>query len=81
MDFVLPPSLVTVTHRQRHRRRGRAGVSTDSSCVGPPEWDLVRWRWAELIRDPPERYGELVRHYGFDVMGKEGFARVCARGS
>jgi len=82
LDFVLPPSLV---HGDAHPGNVIAGADGpvlcdfDSSCVGPPEWDLVPLAVGRTrFRDPPERYGELVRHYGFDVMEWEGFAVLRA---
>src|SRR5699024_3259595 len=46
----------------------------DSSCVGPPEWDLIPLAvGGERFGDPTERYRELAEGYGFDVTGWEGY--------
>ncbi|MDQ3405983.1 MAG: aminoglycoside phosphotransferase family protein [Actinomycetota bacterium] len=47
----------------------------DSSCVGPPEWDLTPFavgvrRFGEPVAD----YAELVSGYGFDVTRWDGFS-------
>ncbi|MFF0144527.1 aminoglycoside phosphotransferase (APT) family kinase protein [Amycolatopsis sulphurea] len=51
----------------------------DSSCVGPPEWDLTPLAVGrERFGDPPERYAEFARAYGFDVTRWSGFAVLRA---
>lgn len=46
----------------------------DSSCVGPPEWDLTPLAVGrERFGDSPERYLELADAYGFDVTRWEGY--------
>jgi aminoglycoside phosphotransferase (APT) family kinase protein len=46
----------------------------DSSCVGPPEWDLTPLA-VGVVRfgEPADRYQELVRTYGLDVTRWDGF--------
>jgi len=47
----------------------------DSSCVGPPEWDLTPLAVGrERFGDPPSRYVEFAAAYGFDVTRWPGFA-------
>lgn len=47
----------------------------DSSCVGPPEWDLTPLAVGrERFGDPAGRYRMLADVYGFDVTAWEGFA-------
>ncbi|TLW93423.1 aminoglycoside phosphotransferase family protein [Saccharomonospora piscinae] len=82
LTFPLRPSLV---HGDAHPGNVIVGESGpvlcdfDSSCVGPPEWDLVPLAVGhERFHDPPQRYGELVRHYGFDVTAWEGFEALRA---
>ncbi|MEV0066019.1 MULTISPECIES: phosphotransferase family protein [unclassified Amycolatopsis] len=51
----------------------------DSSCVGPPEWDLTPLAVGrERFGDPPGRYQEFARAYGFDVTAWSGFAVLRA---
>ncbi|GAA1967120.1 aminoglycoside phosphotransferase family protein [Amycolatopsis minnesotensis] len=46
----------------------------DSSCVGPPEWDLTPLAVGrERFGDPAGRYRMLADAYGFDVTGWTGF--------
>ncbi|TNC27336.1 phosphotransferase enzyme family protein [Amycolatopsis alkalitolerans] len=46
----------------------------DSSCVGPPEWDLTPMAVGrERFGDPARRYRMLADHYGFDVTAWDGF--------
>lgn len=47
----------------------------DSSCFGPPEWDLTPLA-VGVIRfgEPAGRYRELARSYGVDVTQWDGFA-------
>lgn len=47
----------------------------DSSCVGPPEWDLTPLAvGVRRFGEPVARYTELADAYGFDVMSWPGFA-------
>lgn len=82
LEFVLPPSLV---HGDAHPGNVIVGedgpvlCDFDSSCVGPPEWDLIPLAVGRTrFRDPPGLYGELARHYGFDVTEWDGFAVLRA---
>lgn len=51
----------------------------DSSCVGPPEWDLTPLAVGrERFGDPAGRYRMLADVYGFDVTGWDGFAVLRA---
>lgn len=46
----------------------------DSSCAGPPEWDLTPLAVGrERFGDPPVRYRILAGTYGFDVTTWDGF--------
>ncbi|WP_236790255.1 phosphotransferase enzyme family protein [Amycolatopsis sp. GM8] len=46
----------------------------DSSCVGPPEWDLTPLAVGrERFADPAGRYRMLADVYGFDVTAWDGF--------
>ncbi|EHR48536.1 putative aminoglycoside phosphotransferase [Saccharomonospora marina XMU15] len=46
----------------------------DSSCIGPPEWDLTPLAVGrERFGDPDAWYRDLARTYGFDVTEWEGF--------
>ena len=50
----------------------------DSSCVGPPEWDLTPLAvGVRRFGEPVARYAELASAYGFDVMAWPGFAVLC----
>lgn len=47
----------------------------DSSCVGPPEWDLTPLAVGrERFGDPPVGYRTFAAAYGFDVTSWPGFA-------
>lgn len=47
----------------------------DSSCVGPPEWDLTPLAVGrERFGDPPVHYRGFAAAYGFDVTSWSGFA-------
>lgn len=51
----------------------------DSSCLGPPEWDLTPLAVGlERFGDPEGRYATLARVYGFDVRSWSGFAVLRA---
>lgn len=46
----------------------------DSSCVGPPEWDLTPMAvGVSRFGEPVRSYRELADAYGFDVMAWDGF--------
>ncbi|MEY7970906.1 phosphotransferase enzyme family protein [Saccharomonospora xinjiangensis] len=77
LEFELPVSLV---HGDAHPGNVIVGddgpvlCDFDSSCVGPAEWDLIPLAVGhERFRDPPHRYAQLSRHYGFDVTAWAGF--------
>lgn len=47
----------------------------DSSCVGPPEWDLTPLAVGrERFGDPPVHYRTFAAEYGFDVTSWAGFS-------
>jgi aminoglycoside phosphotransferase (APT) family kinase protein len=47
----------------------------DSSCVGPPEWDLTPLAVGrERFGDPPVHYRTFAAEYGFDVTSWPGFS-------
>ncbi|SFO15648.1 phosphotransferase enzyme family protein [Amycolatopsis rubida] len=51
----------------------------DSSCVGPPEWDLTPLAVGrDRFGDPPARYAEFAAAYGFDVTVWPGFSVLRA---
>jgi aminoglycoside phosphotransferase (APT) family kinase protein len=51
----------------------------DSSCVGPPEWDLTPLAVGrERFGDPAGRYRMLADVYGFDVTTWDGFTVLRA---
>lgn len=51
----------------------------DSSCVGPPEWDLTPLAVGrDRFGDPPVRYRTFAAVYGFDVTSWPGFAVLRA---
>lgn len=51
----------------------------DSSCVGPPEWDLTPLAVGrERFGDPPVRYRTFAATYGFDVTSWAGFSVLRA---
>lgn len=75
--FELPRALV---HGDAHPGNVIAGpdgpvlCDFDSSCVGPPEWDLTPLAVGrERFGDPAGRYRELAETYGFDVARWSGF--------
>lgn len=77
LDFVLPPALI---HGDAHLGNlipspaGPVLCDFDSSCLGPPEWDLTPLA-VGVVRfgEPAGRYRELCRTYGFDVTRWAGF--------
>jgi aminoglycoside phosphotransferase (APT) family kinase protein len=77
LDFVLPPALI---HGDAHLGNlipspaGPVLCDFDSSCLGPPEWDLTPLAVGVVrFREPAGRYRELCRTYGFDVTRWAGF--------
>ncbi|WP_179956647.1 phosphotransferase family protein [Amycolatopsis anabasis] len=82
LDFPLPRGLV---HGDAHPGNVIVGPSGpvlcdfDSSCVGPPEWDLTPLAVGrERFGDPAGRYRLLADVYGFDVTAWDGFAVLRA---
>nr|WP_318780784.1 aminoglycoside phosphotransferase family protein [Amycolatopsis roodepoortensis] len=82
LDFPLPRGLV---HGDAHTGNvipgpdGPVLCDFDSSCVGPPEWDLTPLAVGrERFGDPPARYRVFARRYGFDVTTWSGFAVLRA---
>src|SRR5699024_3339088 len=77
LDFPLPQGLVHGDAHPGNVIAGPAGpvlCDFDSSCVGPPEWDLTPLAVGrERFGDSPERYRELADTYGFDVTAWEGY--------
>jgi aminoglycoside phosphotransferase (APT) family kinase protein len=77
LEFALPASLV---HGDAHLGNlipspaGPVLCDFDSSCMGPPEWDLTPLA-VGVIRfgEPVGRYRELARTYGLDVTRWAGF--------
>lgn len=77
LEFVLPSSLI---HGDAHLGNlipspaGPVLCDFDSSCVGPPEWDLTPLA-VGVVRfgEPADRYRELVGTYGLDVTKWDGF--------
>lgn len=77
LTFPLPLALV---HGDAHPgnvivgRDGPVLCDFDSSCVGPPEWDLTPLAVGqERFGDPAAWYRGLADTYGFDVTRWEGF--------
>lgn len=78
LDFAMPRRLV---HGDAHLGNlipspaGPVLCDFDSTCIGPPEWDLTPLA-VGVIRfgEPAGRYRELVRTYGLDVTRWGGFA-------
>jgi aminoglycoside phosphotransferase (APT) family kinase protein len=77
LEFALPRGLV---HGDAHPGNVISGpdgpvlCDFDSSCVGPPEWDLTPLAVGrERFGDPAGRYRMLVDTYGFDVTSWAGF--------
>jgi hypothetical protein len=82
LDFPLPRGLV---HGDAHPGNVIVGpegpvlCDFDSSCVGPPEWDLTPLAVGrERFGDPAGRYQTLVDAYGFDVTAWAGFPVLSA---
>jgi phosphotransferase family enzyme len=77
LRFVLPRSLLHGDAHLGNLIRSPGGpvlCDFDSSCVGPPEWDLTPMA-VGVVRfgDSLGRYRELARGYDFDVLSWEGF--------
>ncbi|GLZ41297.1 aminoglycoside phosphotransferase family protein [Actinokineospora sp. NBRC 105648] len=77
LDFALPRGFV---HGDAHlgnlipAAAGPVLCDFDSSCVGPPEWDLTPLAvGVRRFGEPAARYRELAEGYGFDVAGWAGF--------
>ncbi|WP_425341983.1 phosphotransferase family protein [Amycolatopsis coloradensis] len=82
LDFPLPRGLV---HGDAHTGNvipgpdGPVLCDFDSSCVGPPEWDLTPLAVGrERFGDPPARYRVFAQRYGFDVTTWSGFSVLRA---
>jgi hypothetical protein len=77
LEFALPRGLVHGDAHPGNVIRGPDGpvlCDFDSSCVGPPEWDLTPLAVGrERFGDPAGRYRLLVETYGFDVTSWPGF--------
>ncbi|WP_436493041.1 phosphotransferase family protein [Actinokineospora sp. HUAS TT18] len=78
LDFPLPPGFVHGDAHLGNLIPGPAGpvlCDFDSSCVGPPEWDLTPFAvGVRRFGQSPSQYDELVRGYGFDVTRWAGFS-------
>jgi hypothetical protein len=77
LDLTRPPSLIHGDAHLGNLIPGPAGAvlcDFDSSCIGPPEWDLTPLA-VGVVRfgEPAGRYRELARTYGFDVTRWSGF--------
>lgn len=82
LEFGLPPALL---HGDAHLGNVLAGpdgpvlCDFDSSCVGPPEWDLTPVAvGVRRFGEPAEVYRELADAYGFDLLGWSGFEALQA---
>jgi hypothetical protein len=77
LQFVMPRCLI---HGDAHlgnlisSSAGPVLCDFDSSCIGPPEWDLIPLA-VGVVRfgEPAGRYRELARTYGLDVTRWGGF--------
>ncbi|MFD2418069.1 phosphotransferase enzyme family protein [Amycolatopsis pigmentata] len=82
LRFPLPRGLIHGDAHTGNVINGPAGpvlCDFDSSCVGPPEWDLTPLAVGrERFGDPAGRYRMLADTYGFDVTAWEGFAVLRA---
>lgn len=77
LDFALPPKLI---HGDAHLGNlipspaGPVLCDFDSSCIGPPEWDLTPLAIGVVrFGEPAGRYRQLVSTYGLDVTQWDGF--------
>jgi hypothetical protein len=82
LEFPLPSALI---HGDAHPGNVIVGpdgpvlCDFDSSCAGPPEWDLTPLAVGrERFGDPAGRYRLLADVYGFDVTAWPGFAVLRA---
>lgn len=77
LDFPLPRGLVHGDAYPGNVISGPDGpvlCDFDSSCVGPPEWDLTPLAVGhERFGDPAGRYRRFAEVYGFDVTSWSGF--------
>lgn len=77
LDFPLPRGLVHGDAYPGNVIPGPDGpvlCDFDSSCVGPPEWDLTPLAVGrERFGDPGEHYQALAEAYGFDVTTWSGY--------
>ena len=82
LDFPLPRGLVHGDAYPGNVIPGPDGpvlCDFDSSCVGPPEWDLTpQVVGRERFGDPPMHYRAFAREYGFDVTSWPGFTVLRA---
>jgi aminoglycoside phosphotransferase (APT) family kinase protein len=77
IEFEMPPCLV---HGDAHLGNlipspaGSVLCDFDSTCIGPPEWDLTPLA-VGVVRfgEPASRYQELARTYGMDITRWSGF--------
>ncbi|MCP2169040.1 phosphotransferase family protein [Goodfellowiella coeruleoviolacea] len=77
LRFPLPPAVV---HGDAHvgnvilGRHGPVLCDFDSTCLGPPEWDLTALPvGVARLGHPSQWYRQLVAEYGFDVTGWSGY--------
>jgi aminoglycoside phosphotransferase (APT) family kinase protein len=81
VEYALPAGFVHGDAHLGNLIPGPAGpvlCDFDSSCVGPPEWDLTPLAvGVRRFAEPVARYAELASAYGFDVMAWPGFAVLC----
>lgn len=82
LDFPLPRGLVHGDAYPGNVISGPDGpvlCDFDSSCVGPPEWDLTPLAVGrERFGDPAGRYRRFADRYGFDVTSWSGFSVLRA---
>jgi aminoglycoside phosphotransferase (APT) family kinase protein len=82
LRFPLPRGLIHGDAHPGNVINGPAGpvlCDFDSSCAGPPEWDLTPLAVGrERFGDPAGRYRMLADTYGFDVTAWEGFSVLRA---
>lgn len=81
LDFALPAGFV---HGDAHLGnlipgpRGPVLCDFDSSCVGPPEWDLTPLAvGVRRFGEDAATYAELAEEYGFDVTRWVGYPVLC----
>jgi aminoglycoside phosphotransferase (APT) family kinase protein len=82
LEFPLPRGLVHGDAYPGNVIPGPAGpvlCDFDSSCVGPPEWDLTPLAVGrERFGDPPVHYRTFAAAYGYDVTSWPGFGVLRA---